>query len=194
MANKKLNEEFGISDKELDSLMNEADSERDSLSNLSKEDLEAIQARKDKVNAVKKSLKECRGMKNKDWATSIIQASVENAVITQHLALADIEDDFQSKKVTSISELTNAITSGASELVKLDQQDEHLAISREKNEIRKNEGRGGPILDSVGGEPIVSIGKSRELLKMIKNGYMDDEEETIGEDNINTVDIKETDG
>lgn len=174
MSNKSLNDQFGISDSEIDSLMKEADNEKDSLSKLSQEELDAIQARKELVSNIKSSLKDIKNVGNRSWTEAIMKTAIENAVIGQQLAIADLEDDFQSKKVSSISELTNAITSGASELVKLDFQQEHLRISQEKNDLRKLEITGGKIIDATGDKDIMSIGKSTDLLKLIRGGNMDE--------------------
>ena len=194
MSNKSLNDQFGISDSEIDSLMKEADNEKDSLSKLSQEELDAIQARKELVSNIKSSLKDIKNVGNRSWTEAIMKTAIENAVIGQQLAIADLEDDFQSKKVSSISELTNAITTGASELIKLDFQQEHLRLSQEKNDLRKLEITGGKIIDATGDKDIMSIGKSTDLLKLIRGGNMDEivdvedsEENTI----INKDNIKE---
>lgn len=183
-----LDEQFGVSDKEIESLMKEADKERDSLEGLSEEDLKAIQERKEKVVKLKNDLSVARNMQNKQWAESIIKASVENAVIGQHLAISDLEDDFQSKKVASLSELTNAITSGASELVKLDQQDKHLEIAQEKNRLRRAE-LNGDVIDTEGSstEEIKAIGTGPELLKALKSKSKEDINKDIMEDSITEV-------
>jgi len=181
----KLNEQFGVSEKDIERLMSEADSEKDSLSNLSQKELDDIKERKDKVNSLKKDLKDARGMKNTQWAESIIKSSVENAVIAQHLAIGDLEDDFQSKKVTSLSELTNAISSGASELVKLEHAQENLQISREKVELRRQELSGGKLLDSENSKDIMAIGTTKDLLKLVNSGNIEEESDESDE-SINT--------
>lgn len=171
----KLDDEFGISDKDIDKLMKEADEQSGALSNLTPEELEQIQKQREKAQEVRNTLKDTRGMANKNWAEAIIKSSIENAVVAQHLAVHDLEDNFESKKITSMSELTNAITSGASELVKMDNQERHLEIAQEKNDLRRLESTGGKIIDTnSNGEPIEAIGKGKDLLKLIK--AQDDEE------------------
>lgn len=185
----KLDQEFGISDKDIDKLMQEADDQRGALTNLSPEELEQIEKQRAKAREVRQTLKDTRGMANKNWAEAIIKSSVENAVIAQHLAVSDLEDNFESKKITSMSELTNAITSGASELVKMDHNERHLEQGQEKIDIRRAESNGGPILDMPGGEPVQAIGKGKDLLKLIKA----EEESEESEDHINTTEVEVSD-
>jgi hypothetical protein len=175
MNKKKLNDQFGISDKEIDSLMKEAEEEKDSLGKLSQEELDAIQQRKELVSNIKSSLKDMKTVENNQWVEAIMKTAIENAVIGQQLAIADLEDDFQSKKVSSISELTNAITTGASEIVKLEHQSQHLELAKEKNELRRLQISGGKIIDSDNnkGENLIS-GKGKDLLKLIKNSEIKD--------------------
>ena len=64
------------------------------------------------------------------------------------------------------------MTSTITEVVKLDQEEEKIAISKDKNNLRRMDinNSGGKIVDATGKSDIVAIGKGSDLLALIHNG------------------------
>ena len=179
----KLDKALGLNDVDVDDeILTETD---DAI-------IEKHNLRRKKVEALKQTLKDARSMQNKDWAESILKKTIDNLVITQEIFTEEIEDNPKASNVTAQGDIANALTSAVREVMELDREDKRIAISQEKNDLRRMEvlRTGGNTIDSTG--KVIGTGSADDLLKALKNGAIDvDTEET---ENINTTEEEPSDG
>lgn len=188
MSTKSLNKALGIDDDELDKIINSAEAsvgnQQTQITGLSQEEIDKFNAKREEVTKLKDTLKLARDMSDQDWARSIIKAGVDNAMLVQLKATQDIEEDYRSNKVQSMSELTNAIVAGAKAVVDITQGDRNLDIQQERNEIRKTEIAARiKTIDASGSSEQTRIGTKKELLKLIHSGSINTSEITNVENN-----------
>jgi predicted TIM-barrel fold metal-dependent hydrolase len=178
MSTKSLNKALGIDDDELDQIIKNAESGVKSnnpstqLANVSQEEIDRYNKKKEETAKLKETLALARNMTDKDWAKQVIKAGVDSAMMIQLQAAQDIEDDYRSNKVQSVSELTNAIVNGAKAVVDMEQGERSLDIQKERNDIRKLEVTGKMKMLDGQGHTVQGghIGTKRDLLKLINSG------------------------
>jgi hypothetical protein len=163
--NKRLDDALGI---DMDKVMDDIDS-----SPASSEDAVLIkkhEERREQIDKVKAQLKDARSMKNKEWAQALLKKSAETIMVTQEVFSKEIEDNPASKNITALGELSNALVSTVGEVNKLDHEEEKIAISKEKNTLRKSELSGDMIDAPTNREGIVAIGTGSDILALLDNG------------------------
>jgi len=103
---------------------------------------------------------------NEEWAKTVIKANTMKMLIAQKIAIDDIEETGDTRRLTSISELSNAITNSAKTVVDIENAKETLKLSREKLDIRRQELdlKEGPVVDMQNG---LGIGSPTDLLKAL---------------------------
>lgn len=132
--------------------------------------LQKHQDRKEHIDKVKQNLKDARSMSNKEWAQALLKRSADTLMMTQEVFSKEIEDNPASKNISALGELSNALTATISEVVKIDQEEEKIAISKEKNSIRRDENSASPILNMGASSNVIAIGKGSDILTMLRNG------------------------
>jgi len=146
-------------------------------------EIEKFNERKKVIENLRTNLKDARTMKNKNWAEALLKLSVEKSMEVQEVFRQEIEDCPASKNVTSFSELANSIVNTVTAVMELDREEERIAISKEKNELRKKEleSNGGRLIDAQG--KTVGIGTNEDIMKLVKNNIIDVKELKSGDDN-----------
>jgi hypothetical protein len=140
-------------------------------------EIEVYNKRKREAAEYRKKLDMVVDMDNKDWAQQILKNSTHNMLLAQKVALDEIVEDPMSKKITSMSEISNAITSAAKTMLDIDAQEENLKLSQEKNRLRKLEVESKlNILDSSSLKGNVGSGSTEEMLELL------DSEHEVAED------------
>ena len=132
-------------------------------------DVEKFNERKQQLETFKKNLKDARNLKNKDWCEALLKVSADNMMIAQEIFKGEIEDNPAAKNVEAFGTLGNALKDTIKEVIELDREEERIAISKEKNLLRKAELEGGrgPILNAEGSTVIQ--GSINDVLLLMKN-------------------------
>jgi hypothetical protein len=169
--NKKLDDALGI---DIDKVMKDIDD--DLATNEDQAIIKKHEERKEQIDQVKAHLKDARSMKNKDWAQALLKKSAETIMVTQEVFAKEIEDNPASKNITALGELSNALVSTVSEVNSLDHEEEKIAISKDKNNIRRAELDGGSIDAPTNREGIVAIGTGSDILNLLDGGVDPTEE------------------
>lgn len=164
--NKRLDDALGIN---IDDVMNDIDS--DSEDSGDAELIKRHEERKEQIEKVKEHLKDARSMSNKEWAQALLKKSAETIMVTQEVFSKEIEDNPVSKNITALGEISNALVSTVDEVNKLDHEEEKIAISKEKNSLRKSElNPDGKTLNATNSENIVAIGSGTDILSLLDSG------------------------
>jgi hypothetical protein len=135
-----------------------------------KEEIEKYNKRKRQIEEFKKTLESAKDIDNKSWAQQIIKNCTHNMLVAQKIALDEIEEDPMSKKISSFSELSNAITASVKTMVDIDNAEESLKQSGEKNILRRLEVESKlNILDGEGSSAKFGLGSGSmdEMLKLL---------------------------
>jgi hypothetical protein len=132
-------------------------------------EIERYNNRKNEIAQFRKKLDVVGEMENKDWAQQILKNSAHNMLVAQKVALDEIAEDPMSKKITSMAEISNAITSAAKTMMDIDTQDENLQLSKEKNRLRKLEVESKlNILDTSSLKNNVGSGSTEDMLELLE--------------------------
>jgi CBS domain-containing protein len=165
---------------DVEKLINEAGKQ---VSEVDEKMVQKYKERSDIAEKVSKDLKAARSMPNKDWAQALLKNSAEKLVIAQEIFTHEIKDIPAAKNITSASELANALNATVVSVVELDREEVRMALSKEKNELRRMEVEALNGLQptiNVNGSKVVGIGSNDDILRLMKSGL--DPSKLIGED------------
>jgi hypothetical protein len=139
---------------------------------MDQQEIDRYNKRRQDIAKFKETLQDTDKIDNKDWAQQILKNSTHNMLIAQKIAIDEIEEDPMSKKITSLAELSNAITSAAKTMIDIDNDKETLEITKEKNILRRMEvesklnvldGQGMSVSDGIGS------GSTEDMLKLLES-------------------------
>ena len=159
-----LDKALGI---DIDKLLTEDDDTNPA--SMSTEEIDKYNKRREAVDKMKQELKDARSMNNKVWSEALLKRNAEKLMVAQEIFSQEIEDNPCSKNVTAISELSNALTTTVHEVLELEREDTRIAISKEKNDLRKQEIEGSGKTINASGKSM-AIGTNADILRMIKAG------------------------
>jgi hypothetical protein len=141
-------------------------------------EIELYNKRKREIAEFREKLDAASDMTNKDWAQQVLKNSTHNMLVAQKVALDEIAEDPMSKKITSMSEISNAITSAAKTMLDIDNQEKVIKQSDEKIRLRKMEVESKlNILDTNTLQNNVGSGSTEDMLELL-----DSEEEEVEKD------------
>lgn len=162
----RINDALGI---DVEKVIKDAE---DEVSDLDQQEIEKYNERKEIISKLKQDLKDARTLNDKTWAQALLKRSAERITLTQEIFTHEIEDDPVSKNVTAQAELANALVNTVSGVLDIEREDIKIAISKEKNDLRRLEieSQGGPIINSPSGGKVIGVGSNHDLLKLIKSG------------------------
>jgi hypothetical protein len=165
--NSKLDNLLGI---DIEKIINDADKE---VSKVDEAQLQRVRERNERVEKLQKDLEMARNMPTKEWGRALLKNSAEKLVVVQDCMAEEIKINPVSKNVTSISELSNALTATVNAVMDVDREDEKMKIAQEKNDLRRMEieqfNGGKPTIEGFG-QKIIGVGSNDDLLKMLKKG------------------------
>jgi len=140
--------------------------------------------RREEIARFKKELSDIENMEDKDWAKLILKNSARNMMVAQKIASDEIEEyGSNARDITSISELSNAITTAAKGVVDIEHSHENLQLAKEKLKLRekevmiKSEGSGFEhTIDSIGVGSVKDMMKLLAVKKDIKNAKVKEDD------------------
>ena len=130
---KKLEDVLGI---DIERALKEAE---DDVNDLDQQEIEKYNERKQIVEQFKSDLKDIRNFADKDWCLAMLKNSAEKMSTVQHVFEQEIQDDPISRNVTAMGELSNALTTAVSKVMDITNEEKKIAISQEKNDLRRQE-------------------------------------------------------
>ncbi len=140
-----------------------------------KREIERYNKRKEQVAKFKEDIKKVEELCDKDWAKVILKSSTKNMMLAQTLATDEIEEYPDSKRMTSLAELSNAITTAAKTVIDLNVQDEMLTLAKEKNKMREMEIQmkmKGDMVETTGVS--LGTGSTSDMLKLLSQSKIED--------------------